>query len=136
MFIDSLSLQPLHRFPENMSLPFYARRTWFETHTEYLNGLLACIWIENHNSMPPTEFAVLYRDAALSQDLTNEIDDLLRCKMAGDELDAGPQIEILNRFLEEQVGYYSGYGKTMERHNCPVERLDELFLEMLVVSQG
>ena len=96
-----------------------------------LRPVLACIWIEKHNSMPPTEFAVLYRDAALSQDLTDEIDDLLRRKMAGDELDAGPQIEILNRFLEGRIGYYSEYGKTMERHDCPVERLDELFREML-----
>ena len=37
----------------------------------------------------------------------------------------------LNRFLEGRIGYYLEYGKTMERHYCPVERLDELFWEML-----
>ena len=42
VFIDSLTLQPSPRLPENMSLPFYARRTWFETHTEYLKGLKPC----------------------------------------------------------------------------------------------
>ncbi len=101
-----------------------------------LRPVLACIWIEKHNSMPPTEFATLFHDAGLSQDLTDEINDLLRRKMAGDELDAGPQIEILNRFLKVWIDYYSEYGKTMERHDCSVEQLDQLFREMLLVSQG
>jgi hypothetical protein len=51
--------------------------------------------------------------------------------MAGDELDAGPQIEVLNRFLERQIGYFSEYAETMQRHDCDIDPLDEIFREML-----
>jgi predicted nucleotidyltransferase len=58
-----------------------------------LRPVLACIWIEKHNSMPPTEFAVLHRDAALSRELSDEIDDLLRRKMLVTSLMPGRRLK-------------------------------------------
>jgi predicted nucleotidyltransferase len=65
-----------------------------------LRSVLACLWIEKHDSMPPTEFSELYKDAGLSPSIAAEIDSLLLRKMAGDELDMEPKIEVLNSFLD------------------------------------
>jgi predicted nucleotidyltransferase len=96
-----------------------------------LRPLLGCAWVEKHNTMPPTEFARLYKDAGLAPDLTEEIDGLLARKMAGDELDKEPRIEVLNRFLEERIAWYSEFVEGMPRTEVEIDRLDGLFREML-----
>lgn len=96
-----------------------------------LRPLLGCIWVEKHNSMPPTEFLRLYEDAELAPDLKKSIDGLLTRKMAGDELDKEPKIEVLNQFLEERITWYTAYVEGMPRTEVDVDTLDELFREML-----
>lgn len=96
-----------------------------------LRPILGCAWVEKHNTMPPTEFVRLYGDAGLPPDLTEQIDGLLARKMAGDELDREPRIEVLNRFLEERIAWYSSYVEGMPRTEVDIDRLDELFREML-----
>jgi len=97
-----------------------------------LRPILACLWIEKHNSMPPTEFTQLYRDARLSPSLSGEIDRLLLRKMAGDELDMEPKIEVINSFLEQQIEHSSAIVEGMEMADVDEAVLDELFREMLV----
>jgi predicted nucleotidyltransferase len=96
-----------------------------------LRPVLACLWIEKHNSMPPTEFSELYKDAGLSPSIAAEIDSLLLRKMAGDELDMEPKIEALNVFLEQQIEHCSTFVEGMEIADVDEEVLDELFREML-----
>lgn len=96
-----------------------------------LRPVLACLWIEKHNSMPPTEFSELYKDAGLSPIIAAEIDSLLLRKMAGDELDREPKIETLNAFLEQQIEHCSSFVEGMEIADSDEDVLDELFREML-----
>lgn len=99
-----------------------------------LRPVLACLWIERHNTMPPTEFDRLYRDAELSPALQNEIDSLLQRKMAGGELDTEPRIENINTFLEEQIDHFSRIVHDMVSQEPDVDMLDDLFREMLRVA--
>jgi predicted nucleotidyltransferase len=101
-----------------------------------LRPVLACLWIEKHNSMPPTEFSELYRDAGLSPSIAAEIDSLLLRKMAGDELDMEPKIEVINSFLEQQIEHCSAFVEGMEIADVDEEVLDELFREMLLSVWG
>ena len=96
-----------------------------------LHPVLACLWIEKHNSMPPTEFSELYKDAGLSPSIAREIDLLLIRKMAGDELDMEPKIEVINSFLEQQIEQCSSFIEGMDIADVDEEVLDELFREML-----
>ncbi|SRR6266568_349094 len=96
-----------------------------------LRPVLACLWIEKYNIMPPTEFSELYKDAGLSLSLSSEIDRLLARKMAGDELDLEPKIEVINSFLEQQIEHCSTFVEEMQIADVDEEVLDELFLEML-----
>lgn len=67
-----------------------------------LRPVLACRWIGAHGTMPPMEFADLMADQ-LPSALRPVVDDLLRRKRAGDELDRGPRIPEINDFLQEQL---------------------------------
>ncbi len=96
-----------------------------------LRPVLACLWIERHNTMPPTEFDRLYQDADLSPSLNKEIDQLLQRKMAGQEMDLEPRIEIINSFLEELLDHFSAIANDLESSDSDFERLDSLFREML-----
>lgn len=96
-----------------------------------LRPVLACLWIEKYNSMPPTEYTELYRDAGLSSAIAREIDLLLIRKMAGDELDMEPKIEVINSFLEQQIEHCSAFVEGMDMADVDEEVLDGLFREML-----
>ena len=62
-----------------------------------------------------------------------EIAELLKRKMAGEELKEEPKIEILNEFLERKIEFYSDYANRIETGEKPqTELLDELFLETLI----
>jgi len=96
-----------------------------------LRPMLACLWIERHNTMPPTEFERLYQDADLSPSLKHEIDNLLQRKIAGGELDMESRIEVINEFLEGQIEHFASMANDLESPESDVEALDELFREML-----
>ncbi|MBK5275551.1 MAG: nucleotidyltransferase domain-containing protein [Desulfuromonadales bacterium] len=96
-----------------------------------LRPVLACLWIEKHNCMPPTEFDELYKDAGLSPSISVEIDRLLLRKIAGDELDMEPKIEVINAFLEQQIDHCSDFVEGMEMVDVDEDVLDEFFREML-----
>ena len=101
-----------------------------------LRPVLACMWIEKHNTMPPTEFAVVYKDAGLSPSLQTEIDNLLIRKMAGNEMNMEPRIEVINAFLEQQIEHCSLFVEGMDTADVDESVLDTLFREMLVAVWG
>ncbi len=59
----------------------------------------------------PTEFNRLFADVQLEPELIEEVQLLLCRKMAGDELDMGAKVPMINDFLEQQIGHYSNYVK-------------------------
>lgn len=101
-----------------------------------LRPVLACMWIEKYNTMPPTEFSEVFMDAGLSPSLMAEIDRLLVRKMNGDEMDMEPKIEAINDFLEQLIEHYSLYVGGMEMTEVDEVVLDGLFREMLAAVWG
>jgi len=88
-----------------------------------LRPVLACRWIEAHQTMPPTEFEPLAREH-LPAGLRPVLDDLLARKRAGDELDQGAVIPALNRFLDEDITRLAGVVASIPR--APAVDWDEL----------
>jgi uncharacterized protein len=70
-----------------------------------LRPILACLWIESKNTMPPMEFEVLVSSLLPDGALKNEIQELLRRKKAGDELSLEPKIEVINEFLDKEISH-------------------------------
>ncbi|WP_138494576.1 nucleotidyltransferase domain-containing protein [Paenibacillus pinistramenti] len=100
-----------------------------------LRPILACAWIESHNTMPPIEFGHLV-EAAAPSGLKPVIGDLLVRKKAGDEMDYEPRIQPINDYLEDRIEYYErlapGIKSSGELSGGGQEQqLDELFRTVL-----
>jgi len=98
-----------------------------------LRPILACLWLEKHGTMPPTEFSRLRHDADLSSTLDNAIEELLQKKMAGEELDMAPHVPVLNEFIEQQLEHFSLIAGKRPTPVADYDVLDNLFREMLHV---
>lgn len=97
-----------------------------------LRPVLACDWIRQTNSFPPMEFEKLVEAQVTDEKIRREIDELLKRKIAGDEMKEEPKIEILNAFLEEKINFYSDFAAKIETGEKPqTETLDTLFKETL-----
>lgn len=97
-----------------------------------LRPVLACLWIKEYKVTPPTEFGRLVEAILPEGILKREVNQLLTRKMAGEELDYEPRIEVINEFLEEKVRYIDDYIKTLDKLIAPDEKIfDDLFQEAL-----
>jgi predicted nucleotidyltransferase len=97
-----------------------------------LRPVLACDWIKNRNAFPPMEFEKLLDSEVTDAKIRREIDELLKRKIAGDELKEEPKIEILNDFLEEKIRFYNQFVDEIEMSAKPdTNSLDGLFKETL-----
>lgn len=97
-----------------------------------LRPILACKWIEERNTMPPMEFALLLNTMLPNGNLVDEIQDLLVKKKSGEELDYGPHIRSINEFLDEHIQHFDHYLKSVGKKQ-PVEEIvfDSIFREAL-----
>lgn len=98
-----------------------------------LRPILACRWIEKHNTMPPVEFHRLVEDLLPEGSTLREaVDRLLERKMAGEELDMGARIEPLSDFLEAGIIHYEQAAPGMAGVGAKQDReLDDLFRSAL-----
>ncbi|GGE57239.1 nucleotidyltransferase domain-containing protein [Priestia taiwanensis] len=93
-----------------------------------LRPLLACKWIEKYNTTPPISFHELLEDIVPEGTLKTEIDNLLKRKMIGDELDLEPRVNVINEFVEHEMARLEEYAKSLKVEvKDPTKMLDELF---------
>ncbi|AGK53439.1 nucleotidyltransferase domain-containing protein [Bacillus sp. 1NLA3E] len=78
-----------------------------------LRPILACNWIEKHNTFPPIEFQVLLEDILEPGQLKQEVLTLLERKMSGDELNLEPKITVINDYVEHEIARIQDFAKTL-----------------------
>jgi hypothetical protein len=97
-----------------------------------LRPVLACKWIEKHNTVPPIEFQELVDNLIEEGQLKQEILTLLDRKIRGDELNLEPKVTAINDFLEKEIIRLEDYTKTLEVSKEDITLLlDDLFREVL-----
>ena len=97
-----------------------------------LRPVLACIWIERYNSVPPIEFQTLVEELLEKEQLKEEIHTLLARKISGEELDLEPKVTVINDFLEKEINRLEEYTKTLKvSKEDMTPLLDDLFREVL-----
>ncbi len=117
-----------NNFREFLQKDFVKSKKYFYV----LRPVLACDWIKENNSFPPIEFQDLVDSQVKDEKVKFEIAELLKRKMAGEELKEEPKIGILNEFLEEKIEFYKNYVEQIEPNDKPqTELLDELFKETI-----
>ncbi|WP_342434872.1 nucleotidyltransferase domain-containing protein [Paenibacillus sp. FSL H7-0442] len=94
-----------------------------------LRPLLACSWIERHNSMPPMEFVELLEELIPAHtELYQVIEHLLDHKKAGEELDVEPQLSVVNDFIQQQIAYFEQKAPLLQHmESGRDQQLDDMF---------
>jgi uncharacterized protein len=113
-----------NNFREFLQKDFVKSKKYFYV----LRPVLACDWIKEKNSFPPMEFQNLVDSQVKDEEVKFEIAELLKRKMAGEELKEEPKIEILNEFVERKIKFFKDYVEQIEPNDKPqTEMLDALF---------
>lgn len=93
-----------------------------------LRPILAAKWIEKYNSIPPMEFQVLLEDIFEPGKLKESVSTLLERKIAGEELNLEPRVEIINEYLVKEIDHLEAYTKGVNIDiPDPTMELDQLF---------
>ena len=101
-----------------------------------LRPLLACIYIEDHHSVPPVKFDDLLRQN-LPKELSMEIEKMLEIKTKSDEIDLNPKMPVIQKFIEDEIVRYEQVVKDMpDDRNLDWEALDHVFLKILMRNVG
>lgn len=98
--------------------------------------LLACEWIEKYGTMPPIEFQQLAETLLpVGSGLKVAVQELLARKIAGEEMEDEPKIEVINEYIETGLSEYERIAKTFpgaeHEGGSRDEQLDELFRSVL-----
>ena len=110
---------------------------WIKKYFYVLRPILAMIWIERGWGVVPTDFNILVDKLSLEPPVVNEIAHLLSAKRAGAELDRGPRIEALSRFISAELDRWEKDTTVMhEKHPADTDKLDELFRVTLAKAWG
>lgn len=94
-----------------------------------LRPILACVWIMQKHTVPPTEFLKLV-DEVLPDVLKTSVDELLTVKMKSGEKDKGSRIPQIDSFIESKLNEATVYPVVAEEQEN-YEKLDKLFLEIV-----
>lgn len=76
---------------------------WLKKYLYVLRPLLAVRWIERDLGIVPMEFDLLLSKAIDEPELARSIRELVARKRSGEELDRGPRIPPISRFIESEL---------------------------------
>lgn len=123
----------LHMAEKNYRTYLREEKVRVKKYLYVLRPLLACEWIEKHTSMPPMEFETLLTSSREDSLFKATIYTLLERKKAGEELDQGPRIPVLNDFIEKKLEYYQARTKSFSsNHPQDISLLDTFFQKIII----
>lgn len=125
----------LHMAQGNSRQYLQGEVVWVKKYFYVLRPVLACLWIERGFGVVPTEFGILVDRLVTDPALSRAIDELLRRKRAGMELDQGPRIPEISDFLDRELSRLSTVHQEPAETRAPAA-LDTLLLELLVETYG
>lgn len=96
-----------------------------------LRPILAVKWIEAGLGPVPMEFDVLVNRLVADPVLKADIEELLVAKRAGDEMDNGPRIESIHRFIKEELERLEGPVSSSPGPEVPIDTMNQFFREAL-----
>jgi predicted nucleotidyltransferase len=122
----------LHMAEGNFKIYLQKENVRVKKYFYVLRPILACEWIKQTNTMAPMEFQVLLNTQVTDKSIKAELEKILERKIAGEELNEEPRIQILNDYLEEKIKFFNDYVLTLDQNIQPdTARLNELFIQTI-----
>ena len=117
----------LHMAEGNFREYLKAEIVWVKKYFYVLRPILACKWIEAGYGVVPMEFEILINRLVGGDELKDAINELLRRKKEGQELDREPRIPVISEFIETELERLGSKSFDGNNSNTDTERLDEVF---------
>jgi uncharacterized protein len=104
---------------------------WLKKYLYVLRPVLACLWIEQGYGVVPIEFHKLVERVIDDAVVKAAVEDLIRRKKSGEELDRGPHIPEISRFLKQELDRLSQL-QAPPSERVSSDDLDRVFRECLI----
>jgi predicted nucleotidyltransferase len=117
----------LHMARGNFRDYLKGEEVWVKKYLYVLRPLVAIRWLERGLGVVPTEFQVAVEAVVGGSAVKAAIADLVERKRVGAELDRGPRIEAVSRFIEQEMARLDGDLGVSRCPSSSVEPLNELF---------
>ena len=131
-----LQVKMLHHYrgmaKSNIRSNFSTTEVILKKYLYVLRPVLACVWIMQKHTVPPTEFSKLVEEV-LPVELKVSVDELIAVKMKIEEKEKGERIPQIDSFIETKLNEATVFPVSKEEQEN-YKRLDNLFLE--IVRQG
>ncbi len=108
---------------------------WLKKYLYVLRPVLACLWIERGCGVVPIEFHRLVERVVDDTGVKLAIQDLIRRKRSGEELDHGPHIPAISSFLQRELDRLSQIDAPLPVRTSSAG-LDHVFRESLIEVYG
>ena len=96
-----------------------------------LRPLLACKYIEEKHEIPPVKFEDLVKQS-LPEKLLEEMEEMLVIKVGSDEKDLKPKMQVIQEYIEIEIGRYGQLSKAMaDDRNPDWTALNKVFLQII-----
>ena len=131
-----LQVEMLHHYrgmaKSNVRSNFATSEVVLKKYLYVLRPVLACLWLMQKHTVPPTEFSKLVEEV-LPDELKPSVNELLEVKMKSSEKNKGSRIPQIDSFIEAKLNEATMFPVSKEDQEN-YEKLDKLFLE--IVRQG
>lgn len=131
-----LQVEMLHHYrgmaKSNVRSNFATSEVVLKKYLYVLRPVLACLWLMQKHTVPPTEFSKLVEEV-LPVELKVSVDELLAVKMKSGEKEKGERIPQIDSFIETKLNEATVFPVSKEEQEN-YGKLDNLFLE--IVQQG
>ncbi len=107
-----------------------AEQVWLKKYLYVLRPLLAIRWIEEEREPIPMEFDRLVARIVVDKDLLQAIEDLLKTKKAGKEVDRGPKVPAIHKFIEAELARFDS-NSVSPGPKPDIDKLNALFRSAL-----
>lgn len=128
-----LQVEMIHHYrgmaKSNVRSNFATSEVVLKKYLYVLRPVLACVWIMQKHTVPPTEFSKLVEEV-LPEELKALVDELLAVKMKSGEKEKGARIPQIDLFIESKLNEATVFPVTDEVQEN-YEKLDKLFLEIV-----
>ena len=121
----------LHMAQGNYRTYLRGPTVWVKKYFYVLRPLLAVRWIEQGRGIVPMLFASLLGTITDQPYLVQEISGLLQRKIAGEELDEGPAIPVIQDFINNELTRLESLDVDSSRPRIDQDELNRAFREML-----
>jgi len=101
-----------------------------------LRPIVALLFLEQHHTLPPTNFIETLAQIQLVQDIQERIQHLVELKQAGGELGLGAPDHVLNAFIDEQLAKWKQHALEQYTEKDGFRALDDILLHILAENDN